>query len=186
MSHRRHAAALRSLMEGLPGNPRIDLVGHSMGNIVARHAIADWQRGGDPKNILPRLGRFVMQGPPNQGAQIAKNLKSLDLFEIVTGRSGIELGGGWEELQVQLATPPCQFGIVAGSIDTGPVKNPLVEGASDFVVSIEEAKLPGAHDFLVVPVLHSFLMDDRDVQTATLRFLETGSFHEGGERSPLD
>ena len=70
-----HAEALRQLVEGMPGNPKIDFVAHSLGNIVARHAIADWQHDGDPKQVLPRMGRFVMQGPPNQGAMIAKRLK---------------------------------------------------------------------------------------------------------------
>lgn len=180
-----HAQALRGFLEGLPGNPKIHIVGHSLGNIVTRHAIADWNRDGDPRQVLKRLERFVMQGPPNQGAEIAKRLRSLDLFEIVTGRSGIELGGDWNSLKVNLATPSCQFGIVAGQLDTGPVRNPLVEGASDFVVSVEEAKLPGARDFLVLPVLHSFLMDDSAAQDATIRFLNTGAFSEDGKRNPL-
>ncbi|MEZ6091109.1 MAG: hypothetical protein R3C05_24425, partial [Pirellulaceae bacterium] len=162
-----HAQALRGLIEGLPGNPEIDLVGHSMGNIVARHAIADWQTTGDPTGALDRLNRFVMQGPPNQGAQIAKRLQAMNLFEMITGHSGLQLGVSWDELQQRLATPPCEFGIIAGSFDTGPIRNPLVDGASDLIVSVEEAKLSGASDFLILPVAHSIMMNDARVQDAT-------------------
>ncbi|QDV71131.1 Alpha/beta hydrolase family protein [Rosistilla carotiformis] len=180
-----HARALRGLIESLPGQPQIDLVGHSMGNIVARHAIGDWQTEGDPAGVLDRLGRFVMQGPPNQGAQIAKRLQSTTVFEIITGTSGVQLGINWDELQQHLATPPCEFGIIAGAYDMGRFRNPLVDGDSDLIVSVEEAKLSGANDFVIVPVLHSFLMDDKDVQELTLRFLETGAFAADGQRNPL-
>lgn len=180
-----HAKAFRGLVEGLPGNPKIDLVGHSMGNIVARHAIADWKRDGDSAGVLTRLNRFVMQGPPNQGAQIAKRLKTLNLFEAVTGRSGLELGADWDSIQDKLATPECEFGIIAGCVKTGPIKNPLVEGDSDLVVSVEEAKLSGASDFVVVPCAHSFLMDSKSVNALTVRYLTTGAFAEDGQRNPL-
>lgn len=180
-----HAESFRGLIEGLPGRPKIDLVGHSMGNIVARHAIADWQRDGDPEGVLDRLGRFVMQGPPNQGAQIAKRLQATGLFGIITGASGLQLGGSWDQLHEHLATPPCEFAIVAGAYNAARIRNPLVQGDSDLIVSVEESKLSGASDFTIVPVVHSFLMDDKNVQELTMRFLETGAFSADGQRNPL-
>lgn len=54
-----HATAFRELVESLPGQPRIDIVGHSMGNIIVRHAIADWQALGDPKQTLTRMKHMV-------------------------------------------------------------------------------------------------------------------------------
>lgn len=181
-----HSQALRAVIEGLPGNPKIDLVGHSLGNIVSRHALAYWQvPGNDPHQVISRLGRFVMQGPPNQGAQIARRLQTLGLFEIITGRSGVELGAAWDELQQHLCVPPCQFGIIAGSFNPVGIRNPLVDGESDFVVQLDETKLAGAHDFLTVSNAHSLMMDDKAVQAATIRFLDTGSFSEDGSRNPL-
>lgn len=165
-----HAAALREVIEGLPGKPTVHLVGHSMGNIVARHAIGDWLRN-DPGQILPRLKRFVMLGPPNQGAAIARHLGKLKLYELIAGKGGMELGLQWQQLESHLATPPCPFAIVAGNIENPAITNPLVEGDSDFVVSVDEAKLAGADEELIVPVLHSFLMSDPKVQAATARFL---------------
>ena len=146
-----HAAALREWVESLPGKPRIDFVCHSMGNIVVRRAIADWQRQGDPQGVLSRLGRMVMLGPPNQGADIARRLGKLGLFEIVTGRGGMELGAAWESFQTELATPPCPFAIVAGDLTASWLQNPLISGPSDFLVLVEETKLDGCAEFRTVP-----------------------------------
>lgn len=170
-----HAAAFREVVAGLPNNTRLSFIGHSMGNIVVRHAIGDWQRTQDTKT-LKRLDSVVMLGPPNQGASIARQLAKTGIFEFTIGKGAMELGPRWEELSKRLATPPCPFGIVAGELDKTFPKNPLVGGEGDFVVSVEETKLAGATDTLVVPRLHSFLMDDTRVQKSVSMFLQRHKF----------
>lgn len=170
-----HAAALREVIEGLPTDVRLDFIGHSMGNIVVRHAIGDWQQA-DKLNVLNRIEHVVMLGPPNQGASIARQLARTGVFGWFAGEGALELGKKWHELEVKLATPPCPFGIIAGRLSEKSISNPLVDGASDFVVSVEETKLEGAADFLEVPVLHSFLMDSPEVQLAVATFLRHEKF----------
>jgi hypothetical protein len=165
-----HAAALRELIAGLPAEVRLSFVGHSMGNIVVRHALGDWQRAGD-QATLARVERVVMLGPPNQGAAIARQLAKTGIFGWVTGKGGMELGPNWTDFEAKLAIPPCPFGIVAGHLPESNLRNPLIDGASDFVVSVEETHLPGETDFLEVPRLHSFLMDDPVVQQAVANFI---------------
>jgi hypothetical protein len=166
-----HSAALRELVENLPGQPRISMVGHSLGNIVFRQAVGEWQRNGDPKNVLPRLNRVVMLGPPNQGSSFAAKLSRLGLFETITGNSGMQLGSSWQTLRDGLGTPPCPFAIVAGDISKSAIQNPLLSGPSDGVVTIEEASLDGMAEIVAVPVVHSFLMSDSSVVHATVSFL---------------
>jgi pimeloyl-ACP methyl ester carboxylesterase len=166
-----HAVALRQWLESLPGKPRIDFVCHSMGNIVVRHLIADLQRDGDPAGLLDRMGRFAMLGPPNQGADIARQLGKLGLFEIVTGRGGMELGPAWEQFQQNLATPPFPFIIVAGDTGEGWFRNPLFRGPSDLVVRVDEARLPGSQATHLVSCTHTFLMNHQEVQEIVIKFL---------------
>ncbi len=166
-----HSAALMELVENLPGQPKISVVGHSMGNIVFRHALGGWQRNGDPKNVLTRLNRVVMLGPPNQGSSFATKLSRLGLFETITGNSGMQLGPTWDDFRSGLGTPPCPFAIVAGDISKSPIQNPLLNGPSDGVVTLEEAALDGMSEIASVPVLHSFLMSDASVVKATVSFL---------------
>lgn len=171
-----HAQALREVVAGLPENAKLSFIGHSMGNIVVRHAIGDWQRA-NAQSTLKRLHSVIMLGPPNQGASIARQLSKIGIFELTIGQGAMELGPRWEELSARLATPPCPFGIVAGELDSTFPKNPLVSSEnSDFVVSVDETKLAGATDFITVPRLHSFLMDDPRVQASVSSFLQRHSF----------
>lgn len=171
-----HAAALRQVVAGLPPGLPIDFVGHSMGNIVLRHAIADWQLAGD-QATLDRIEHVVMLGPPNNGAAIARQLAKTGLFGVVTGESGMSLGPNWAEFEGHLAVPHCPFGIIAGRMPETAWRNPLVDGEGDFVVGIDETRLEGSADFLEVPLMHSFMMQDPHVQIAVSRFLRDGRFH---------
>lgn len=179
-----HATAFREMVSHLPGRPRLYFAGHSMGNIVLRHAIGDWQRDGDTAT-LERIQRVVMLGPPNQGAAIARRLAKTGLFGIVTGKAGMQLGPAWEKLEQNLATPPCPFAIVMGNIENWGRVNPLIEGPSDLIVTVDEAHLDGVTDTLIVPELHSFLMDDEKVQTAVVHFFQQKSLQpESGVSQP--
>ncbi len=171
-----HAIALREVLNSLPENLRLSFVGHSMGNIVLRHLIGDLQAAQDDA-MLRRFDRVVMLGPPNQGASIARQLAKTELYGFVTGKGGLELGPGWEEFASKLAIPHCEFGIVAGNMHNSRVQNPLIEGDSDFVVTVEETMLEGAKELIEVPQLHSFLMDDPVVQSSVTSFLTSGRFH---------
>ncbi|TWT75350.1 esterase/lipase family protein [Allorhodopirellula solitaria] len=164
--------ALHRVLAGQHPDAEFCFVGHSMGNIVTRHLIGDLQRNGDPERIVSRCRSMVMLGPPNQGAAIARRLGATGVFEWVAGPGAMELGTNWTEVEANLATPPFPFAIVAGKIAVGAVRNPLVDGESDFVVSWEEAQLDGAETVHEVAVLHSFLMNDPAVQEWTIEFLD--------------
>jgi len=167
-----NAAALREILDDLPASTTFSFIGHSMGNIVVRHLIGDLQTGDDQPGLLGRMRAMVMLGPPNQGAAIARRLAKTGVFGLVAGKGGMELGPEFEELQKKLATPPFPFAIIAGDVSDRPVQNPLVDGAGDFVVSLKEAQLDGAEEIKSLPNLHSFLMDDPDVQHYCVDFLD--------------
>lgn len=166
-----HAEALRELVENLPGKPRIKIAGHSLGNIVTRLAIAQWKEQGDPQGVLGRIDRVVMMGPPNQGSSFAKRLSQLGLFEMITGKSGMQLGPHWEGLSTNLGIPPCPFMVIAGDLTGTSIQNPLLSGPNDAVVTVQEAKLEGMSELKTFPVLHSFLMQDAQCVEAAVDFL---------------
>jgi pimeloyl-ACP methyl ester carboxylesterase len=166
-----HSQALSDLIEHLPPDSQISFVAHSLGNIVIRHAIGRWQRNGDPEKVLPRLQRFVMLGPPNQGSKLAERLSRLKLFEVVTGSSGVQLGKAWDDLQCELAIPPLPFMIVVGTLEDKPLQNPLLDGPNDGVVTASEALLEGSSKIAEFPQLHSFLMNDPAIMKTTWEFL---------------
>jgi pimeloyl-ACP methyl ester carboxylesterase len=164
-------------MEGMPGEPQFSFVSHSMGGIVVRHLVGDLQRD-DPRDLLKRCRSLVMLGPPNQGASIARRLARTGVFGLLTGKAALELGPRWDEFQQRLATPPFPFAIVAGDLSHNPIRNPLVDGDSDLIVSVDEARLEGAEWFKVVPVMHSLLMNDETVQNLTAEFIAQHWSHD--------
>jgi pimeloyl-ACP methyl ester carboxylesterase len=191
-----HARALRHIVNHLDGVDEINFVGHSMGNIVVRHYLGDLDRQ-DPTKLSPnaaaadrrskaKFGRFVMLGPPNQGALLADALADNILFKEIAGDAGQQLGRDWPDLEKRLATPNFEFGIIAGGKGNDKGYNPILKGDNDGVVSVATAKLPGAHDFARLPLLHSFIMDNAKVQEYVLRFLQRGYFISEDERHPLE
>jgi pimeloyl-ACP methyl ester carboxylesterase len=180
-----HARALNQIVESLEGIEEINFVGHSLGNLVVRHYLGDHTQ--PELNIKPdaRINRIVMLGPPNQGAEFAEALDGLSLFHTVAGTPGKQLASGWEQLAPHLAVPACPFGILAGGRSAESGFNPWLSGDNDLVVGVEDTRLPGAADFAVLPVLHSFMMNDPAVLEYTLRFLKYGYFVSAEARRPI-
>lgn len=180
-----HATALAKIVQHLDGVQEVSFVGHSLGNIVVRHYLHDREQGIHADGPVPRLGRIVMLGPPNQGADMARRFQGNLVFKAVWGQSGLELARPWHELEQHLAVPNCEFGIIAGGQGKDSGGNPFVPGDDDYVVSVAETRLGGAADFLVLPVSHSFMMGDDQVKECTLKFLQSGYFVAPNARQPI-
>jgi pimeloyl-ACP methyl ester carboxylesterase len=175
-----HAESLARVIANLDGIEEINFVGHSMGNIVVRHYLADRQRKPDP-----RLKRMVMLAPPNHGSLAAVVLAQNAVFKTVTGEAGQELGAQWAALEQRLATPDFEFGIIAGGKQDDHGYNPLLPGDNDGTISVDTTRLAGASDFIVLPVLHPLVIFDKTTHECTLRFLKHGFFISAEKRHPL-
>ena len=181
-----HARSLARVIEHLgPQVAEINFVAHSLGNIVIRHYLADQTDAANGRRPDPRIKRIVMVGAPNNGARMAEMFGRNSFFERVVGQSGRAMARQWTELQKHLATPQTQFGIIAGGERDESGYNPLLPGDDDLIVSVDETKLPGARDFIVISGLHALLMTNPEVQQVALRFLEHGYFLSEEKRQPL-
>lgn len=180
-----HADALASVIDHLPEVEQISFVGHSMGNIVVRYYLGTrFAEHGKP--VDKRFHRMVMLGPPNNGSQLARWLQNNVVFKTVTGESGQQLSRKWDEFKEHLTTPTFEFGIIAGEqSDESWIKNSLIDGKDDLVVTVEETKLPGASDFLVENLIHSTMMKQPDVHKAVVNFLNHGYFVSADKRTPI-
>jgi hypothetical protein len=181
-----HARSLARVIDGLEGAEQIDFVCHSLGNLVVRRYLGEASQPQPKWKPDPRIKRMVMLGPPNNGARFAQLFKDNKLYAVVTGPSGKQLADSWEQTQKLLAVPPIEFGILAGGHVAGLGTNPLVPGDDDWLVSVEETRLPGARDFRVVPCLHGELMDNSQVRECVLSFLQHGYFTADDARQPIE
>jgi triacylglycerol lipase len=131
----------------------VHLVGHSTGGIAIRWLLE--------RELPSDLGRVVLIAPPNHGARSADRwapwlewlFPALD--ELTTGRAST----------VRRLRPPSGF-------DVG-----VIAGRHDGKVDPDEARIPGAH-FVLVPGVHTFLMNQPGVQRLTLAFLREGRFED--------
>lgn len=172
-----HGRALADVIAGLPAADSISFVGHSMGNLVVRRWMAL-----APAPELARVRKMVMLGPPNQGSELARMVAGVGLLAALSEGAARELVLDWNRVSKDLAVPTCPFGIVAGGKGDARGYSMLLSGDDDAVVRVEETRLPGADDFLLLPVHHAAMMRSPGVQKATLDFLRSGRFSPPGDR----
>lgn len=183
------AGGLDRIIRGLEGVEEIDIVAYSMGCLVTRHWLGDVLAENDPSVVRPKLRRFVMLGPPNNGAVRANlwndSTVGREMFKLVMGTGGLQLGPQFAEIKDRLAVPECEFGIIAGGKSDGAGWHDEIPGDDDGTVGVEETKIAGATDFAIVPVRHTWLITDKKVLEMTCNFLEHGYFRSTEERTPL-
>ncbi len=176
-----HAARLDRVIGHLEHVDTLHFVAHSLGNLVVRQWLHDYQQRERPVKV----GRMVMLAPPNHRPVLARKLAPFDITHQIGGHALQQLAHDWESIAPGLATPDFDFGILAGGRGNLAGYNPLVPGDDDLVVSVASTKLAGARDFRRVASVHTFLMNQKQVQEYTLRFLQHGHFEDNASRTPI-
>ncbi len=146
----------------------LHLVGHSLGGLVI---LKLFERGA--ADSLPP-GRMVFLGSPLNGSRAALNLARLPLGKMLLGR------GVHEELlspRERRWRGQRDLGVIAGSLSVGLGKLVGTRGApNDGTIFVDETRLPGISQHLVVPVSHTGLPFSQAVARQTGAFLHSGKF----------
>lgn len=156
----------------------IDLVGHSLGGLIIRDFIVrypNWQ-----------IGRCVTLGTPHVGSICADYIWRLT--PAMVGRSYVDaLDGTVAPLPKHIT-----LGVIAGNYPYGlgqvflryhnrkrrKAGEALLahQLAHDGTVYVEETKIEGAADHIVLPVSHTGMLVNKEVAEQTCYFLEHGEF----------
>jgi pimeloyl-ACP methyl ester carboxylesterase len=162
-----NAQALGKFLRDLRADT-LHLVGHSLGGLV----ILKLFESGEGDQLPP--GRIVLLGSPLSGSQAARNLARLPFGKHILGRGVHE----------ELLTPrerrwdgQRELGLIAGSLSMGLGRLVGTHGApSDGTVFVDETRLAGASQHLVLKVSHTGLPFSPHVARQTGAFLRSGTF----------
>jgi pimeloyl-ACP methyl ester carboxylesterase len=142
---------------------RLFLVGHSLGGVLILAAL---KKGLEAQ-------RVVLMGSPYHGSLSARGLARVAVGKRMLGRTltdwlACDKSPGWGDTEV---------GVLAGSreIGFGRFISPL-PSPNDGVVSIEETRVPGAADSVVLPVFHTAMPFSPVSARAAATFLRKGRF----------
>ena len=144
---------------------RLHFVGHSQGGLVILRMLRD----------APQLavGRVVLLGSPAAGSRAVEQLGRTRIGRWLRGAALPQ----WRPEHAEPVLRRVEVGAIAGTRRFGlaalVVRLPL---PNDGAVTVDETRLPGLADHLVLPLSHTGLIVSRRVADATGVFLREGRF----------
>lgn len=145
----------------------LHFIGHSLGGVITYKLL-------ESTNDLPP-GRAVLLGSPLQGSRAVDAISKWTLGRVAVGD---EVCKELLEGQPRHWDGRRDIGLIAGSVNMGIGRffSNEFTANSDGTVLIEETKLDGAADHIVLPVSHTSMVFSPLVTRQTVRFLEHGKF----------
>jgi len=97
-------------------------------------------------------------------------------FDWLNGPAGRQLGKGDDSVPLQLGPADFELGVIAGNRTIDPITSAVLENPDDGRVSVDDTRLDGMADFVVVEHSHAFMMRMRQPIELTIEFLRNGQF----------
>lgn len=159
------------IKQKIPPTEKIHFVGFSLGGLLIRILLSH------PEYRPINLGRVVQLGAPNLGSTMADFLQHNWFYKKIFGSAGQELITDQTKLNHLFQPVNYELGVIAGTRALGPISAWFMKGPSDGLVSVENTKVMGMKEHLLVNLSHIFLPLNNKVLELTARFLKTGSFN---------
>jgi pimeloyl-ACP methyl ester carboxylesterase len=165
------AARLRAFLLARRRAGPVHLVGHSLGGLVVLRTLAQHPD-------LP-VGRVVLLGSPAAGSAAVEQLLPSTRGRLLVGTAL----PGWKREWGEAVTRRYDVGAIAGTRRLGlGMLVVRLDGPNDGVVRVDETRLPGLKDHVVLPVTHSQMLISGRVAEQVFAFVTQARFVR--DRSP--
>lgn len=144
---------------------RIHFIGHSLGGLLVLQMLAEYPQ--------QRVGRVVLAGSPYSGSCVATRLSRIAPGRYILGRSMRQ----WLGQEIPEWNDSYELGVIAGrkSMGGGRLISRLPH-PNDGVVAVEETRMPGTNDEIVLNVSHSGMLLSTALIRQACSFLRSGHF----------
>ena len=151
---------------------RVHFIGHSLGGLLVLQMLAEYPQ--------QRVGRIILAGSPYSGSRVATKLSRVAPGRYILGRSMLQ----WLNQEIPERNDQCELGVIVGhkSIGAGRLISRLPQ-PNDGVVAVEETKMPGTSDEIVLNVSHSGMLLSAALIRQSCSFFRTGHFLRNPELS---
>lgn len=161
--------AIDDALRKCPKESEISFVTHSMGGILVRQFLS--------QHSIEKLKNVVMLGPPNKGSEVVDKISNVPGFEFFNGPAGLQLGTTNDSVPNSLGPVDFNLGVIAGNRSFNPILSMMLPNPNDGKVSVENTKVEGMKDHVILPVSHTFMMKNRLVIHQVISFLVSGRFN---------
>jgi pimeloyl-ACP methyl ester carboxylesterase len=144
------------------------LLGHSLGGLLILETLRAHSE------LRERLHRIVLAGSPFNDCYAARALARVKVGDRMLGKSISQ----WMAQERRPWSGAPELGVIAGSrsIGLGQVFRGLPK-PNDGTITVEETRVPGANDFVLMHVSHTEMLISPKVAAQAAAFLREGSFH---------
>jgi len=162
------ADQLAEIVASLEGAERVDFVGHSLGSVILRYFLGNYEKR--PENVP--IGRLVQLCPPNQGSEIAQGHNAGPVGLLFPVLADLSMNG--LQMKEKYGIPRCEFGILAGYGEDayfGGEEN-------DAVLPVSATRLDGMKAWKKIRGDHSQVPNKIETFENVREFLRNGDFLE--------
>jgi len=139
----------------------VALVGHSLGGLLLRHALVE----------VPELQvhQLIMLGTPNRPPRRAREAVRWLPFRLFARSCGEVLAS--PEFYGELPAPVVPYTIIAGTGGHSLLAGPFGHEPHDGFVAVAETPIRDTDQPILLPVAHTFMMNDPELQAQVLTLL---------------